>query len=206
MTGYLDNNIIIDVENGLIKLSDIKKNVDNTLSEFFYSAAHIQEANEITADCENIRNEGILNRLKTIEIITDSNYLYHELPSNNLLMLKEKPENVFKTIRDVPFGNSLLKSLINIIGKTEREQFRKQFGLDLNRLNNYKPDEVVEHLNRVLSSYNGGLSFLDLIENSIKLHPQRNEFGLHNRVAAILELLDMLGYWTDKYNEKSNYA
>jgi hypothetical protein len=52
----------------------------------------------------------------------------------------------------------------------------------------------------------GGNSLIDIIENAVKLHPQGNKFGLHNRIAGIFELLDMIGYWKDKYNEKSNYA
>ncbi len=29
---------------------------------------------------------------------------------------------------------------------------------------------------------------------------------MHNKFGGVFELLDLIGYWKDKYNEKSNYA
>jgi hypothetical protein len=79
-------------------------------------------------------------------------------------------------------------------------------GLDSKILNNYKPEEVILHLNAKLNKLGGSLSFIEMIEKGISLHPQGKDFGLANRIAGIFELLDMLGYWTDKYTDKSNYA
>jgi hypothetical protein len=152
-----------------------------------------------------IRNERINKRLETIESIAESKYLYHELNDGKVYLLNEKPATVLDTIRDVPFANAMMKGLINMIGESEREKFRLQLGLDPQRLNNYDTNEIVEHLNTKLLAW-GDLSLIDIVEKGIELHPQGKEFGLNNRFGGVFELLDMLGYWTDKYNDKSNYA
>jgi hypothetical protein len=45
-----------------------------------------------------------------------------------------------------------------------------------------------------------------MIEKGVELHPDGKSFGANNRFAAVFEILDMIGYWKDKYNAKSNYA
>ena len=52
----------------------------------------------------------------------------------------------------------------------------------------------------------GGFSFVEIIEKAVEMHPDGKSFGIHNRFAGVFELLDMIGYWKDKYNSKSNYA
>lgn len=205
MTAYLDNNILIYIENGTLTISDLKNRINSNLTDFFYSSAHIQETEEIKGETESNRNERINRRLETIESVTNCNYLYHNLDDGKVYLLNEKPESVLETIRDVPFANAMMKGLINMVGESEREKFRLQLGLDSKRLNNYNSNEVVEHLNTKLIEW-GNLSLIDLVEKGVELHPQGKEFGLNNRFGGIFEMLDMLGYWTDKYSDKSNYA
>lgn len=205
MIAYLDNNIIIDIESGFYSLSDILQDIEKNISKFFYSASHLQEANEITADTLIERTERLSERFKTISSVTNNNYLYLELPSNNVYMLIEKPSVVFETINDVPFAQNAIKGMINLISEDQKVSFRNQLNIVLKKINNYSPKEVIKHIN-TKSDLLGGFSFLGLIEKAIELNPQGKEFGLHNRIAGIFELLDMFGYWKDKYNEKSNYA
>lgn len=205
MTAYLDNNILIYLENGSLTISDLRERISSDLSDFYFSSAHIQETEEIKGETDTIRNERIKKRLEIIESITECKYLYHELEDGKVYLLYEKPEIVLETIRDVPFANKMMKSMINLISEKEREKFRLQLGLDSKRLNNYNSIEVIEHLNKKLIEW-GDLSLIEMIEKSVELHPQGKDFGLNNRFGAIFEMLDMLGYWTDKYNERSNYA
>lgn len=205
MTAYLDNNILIYLENGTLTISDLKERVNSDLTDFLYSSAHIQETEEIKGDTDLIRNERIQKRLNTIESVTNSKYLYHNLDEGKVYLLEERPETVLNTIRDVSFANAMMKRVINMVGESEREKFRLQLGLDPKRLNNYNTNEIVEHLNTKLLAW-GDLSLIDMVEKGIELHPQGKEFGLNNRFGGVFELLDMLGYWTDKYNDKSNYA
>ncbi|MBK7788559.1 MAG: hypothetical protein IPJ54_08290 [Saprospiraceae bacterium] len=65
---------------------------------------------------------------------------------------------------------------------------------------------MIKHLNTKLTNWGTNQSFLEMIEYGITLHPDGKNFGLHNRIAGVFELLDMLGYWKDKETNTSNYA
>jgi len=205
MTVYLDNNIFIDIEKGLYSIENLLKNVDKNLDRFFYSASHLQELNEIKAGTEEKLVERINKRFETISIVTNNNYLFHNRYKNEIVKLKEKPSIVYKTINEVPFAQNAMKQLINIVSEEQKELFRYQLNIDIKKINNYTPEEVINHINSK-SDLLGGFSFLGLIEKAIEAHPQGDKMGLHNRVAGIFELLDMFGYWKDRFNEKSNYA
>lgn len=205
MTAYFDNNIFIDIESESYLLSDVISKIDTNISKVFYSASHLQEANEITGSNSVERTNRLRKRFETISKITNNYYLYHELSSNRVYELIEEPYVVFDTINEVPFAQNAMKGMINIISEEQKESFRNQLNIDLKRINNYSPKEVIQQIN-MKSDLLGGYSFLGLIEKAIEFHPQGKEFGLHNRVAGIFEFLDMFGYWKDKYNEKSNYA
>ena len=200
MTAYLDNNIIIDIEQENLSLEQISKIIST--DKYFYSAAHLQEANEITGKNKDV----LLNkRFDTLSSITKNNYLYHELKTNQIVILKEKPRGVFKTITEIPFAQNSMKSLINMLSEEQKKTFRHELGISPIELNNYTPKQVIEQVNKETTIF-GGYSIVTLIEKAIELHPDGESFGLHNKIAGVLELLDLIGYWKDKYNDKSNYA
>ena len=205
MRAYLDNNIFVYLENGTIELKELIDKIDPRIDKIFYSSAHMQEADEITGMTEEERNERISRRIKTIEKITQSNYLYQDL-ENNVFYQIQNPAVVLDTIREVLFANSAMKALANLITEEQRVLARNSIGLDAAKLNNYSPTEVIDHLNIKLVDWGQGHSFLEMIELGLSFHPQGQTFGLRNRIAGIFELLDMFGYWKDKANEKSNYA
>ena len=202
---YLDNNIFIYLENGSLTLSDIENIVDGKIEAIFYSPSHIEETLEIKGSSEEEKQNRITKRLETIKSITKSNYLYQDL-RNNVFKKLENPKTVLSTITEVSFAQNAIKGMLNLISEEQKVQIRDQLKLDTSRLNNYKPEDVIEHLNRKIPSLGPDFSFLGLIELGISYHPDGESFGLSNRIAAIFELLDMFGYWKDKYTEKSNYA
>lgn len=204
-TAYLDNNIFVDIEQNSLSIADLLENIDKNIAQFFYSASHLQEANEITAQTKFELNSRLEKRFKTISSVTNNNYLFQELPSNKVHKLKEKPSVVFDTINDVPFAQNMMKGMMNTVSETQKAEFRKHLNIDPIRINNYSPKEVIEQIN-LKSDLMGGFSLVGMIEKAIEFHPQGKEMGLHNRFAGIFEMLDMVGYWKDKYNEKSNYA
>ncbi len=89
MTAYFDNNIFIDIESESYSLSDLLSKVDNKISKVFYSASHLQEANEITGSNSIERTNRLNRRFETITKITNNNYLYHELPSNKVTSVRK---------------------------------------------------------------------------------------------------------------------
>ena len=204
MNAYLDNNIVIDIEQNNISKEILINNIDQNINRFFYSAAHLQEALEIKGSQKEIKHR-LHNRFKTITQITENNYLYHELKTKIVHKQIEKPSVVYQTITDVGFGQSARKRMVNITNEDQKAIFRNQLNLDITRLNNYSPAEVVEQINEKKNEF-GGFSLIGLIDHAIAQFPNNEDFGLHNKFAGIFELLDLVGYWKDKYNDKSNYA
>ena len=184
---------------------DLENIIGSKIDSIFYSASHINEALEIKGDNEKHRQDRINKRLETIEKTTQGNYINENL-KNEVIEYKESPFEVIKTITDVSFAQNAMKNLTNLINEEQKNETRKLLNIDPKRMNNYKPEEVVEHLNKKLTETGQSYKFLDMIEIGISHHPDGKTFGLSNRIAGVFELLDMLGYWKDKYNDKSNYA
>jgi len=202
---YLDNNIFVCLENGSSTLSDLEEAINGKIDKIFYSASHIQEAFEIKGSTEEQRLDRIKKRLNTIEKITKCNYLY-ENSAHQIYELIENPLNVFKTVTEFPFAQNAMKIVLNIFSDEQKEQTRNLLNIESSRINNYSPNEVVEHLNKKIAQSGQNFTFLGMIEMGISYHPDGKSFGLSNKIASIFELLDLLGYWKDKSNEKSNYA
>ena len=198
-------NIFIDIEQNSLSTSDLLQNIDQDITDFFYSASHLHEANEITAETNLELKNRLEKRFKIISSVTNDNYLFQESKTNKAHKLKEIPSVVFNTINDVPFAQNMMKGMMNTVSEVQKAEFRKQLNIDPIRINNYSPKEVIEQINSK-SDLMGGFSLVSMIEKAIEFHPQGKEMCLHNRFVGIFEMLDMFGYWKDKYNKKSNYA
>ncbi len=206
MKAYLDNNIFTAIEDGDFTLDKIFDKVDKHINEFPFSTAHIQEADNIFGDSEEQRTNFISKRLDTIRRITNCLYVYQEHKTNKIFWLTEEPTTVLEIIRQVPFAKTSMQMFANLISSEQKEQVRLTLGIDVKELNNYTPEQVVQHLNRKLISWGTQDNFLQLLDKAIFFHPDKKDFGQQNNIAGVMELLDMLGYWKDKVTETSNYA
>ncbi len=206
MTVYLDNNIIVSIEKGDYTLDQIKALLPDTKARFFYSSAHIFEVEHFQGNSIISKQDLLSQRLDTIRQIFKNNYLYLDLKGNKLTHLIEDPQEVYNTITLVPFGIDAMKGFVNLFSKELKEDVRQHLGIEVQKINNYSPKEVIEHLNTKLTNWGTNQSFLEMIEYGIQLHPDGKNFGLHNRIAGVFELLDMFGYWKDKETDTSNYA
>ncbi len=205
MKAYLDYNIFTSIEDGELTLEALVTNVDKTINSFPFSAGHIQEVDNITGETNRQRKEYIAKRLATIKRITNCLYIHEDL-TNAVYFQTEEPETVLETITEVPFGKSAMKMFTNLISSNQKEDLRQALGIDSKQINNYSSRQVVEHLNSKLIQWGTQDTIIDLIEKSISFNPQGETFGLSNRIAGTMELVDMLGYWKDKETETSNYA
>ena len=205
MRAYLDYNIFASLEDEVISFAEIKR-IDNSITDFPYSAAHIQEVSNITAPSDIKKIQFITKRLNTISTISNNSYLYHDLGSNQIKYLIEEPEEVFNTINQPSFGKPAMQMFMNLISAEQKEGIRLSLGVDPKELNNYSPDEVVDQLNKSLVHWQTQDSFLQMIDRAISYFPSGQFNGLHNKIGAIYELLDMFGYWKDKETATSNYA
>jgi hypothetical protein len=205
MTAYLDNNIIVDIEKGSLLISDLNKLTERNISKFYYSMSHIFEANEITASSNRELNERLSNRFKIITKITGNNYLERVLPSNKVIKTEYEPFHIYQSINEVSFARNSMKQMVNNTSEEDKKKFREQLNIDPLRINNYSPQEAIAQIdsNKIAM---GGFTLLELIEKGIEMHPDGKNMSLHNRFAGVFEILDLVGFWKDKYNEKSNYA
>ena len=124
-TAYLDNNIIIEIEQGHIKLKDLLKLIDNDIETIYYSAAHLQEAHEITGNYIE-KQSRLKDRFRAIASITKNNYLFHELPSNIIHKKIELPDIVYRTISSNPIAQSSMKQLMSVVTEEQKQLFRDQ--------------------------------------------------------------------------------
>ncbi|CAM2968124.1 hypothetical protein SAMN05444143_10169 [Flavobacterium succinicans] len=203
---YLDNNIFTSVEQNDYEIDKIRKLFNDEEIIFPFSAAHLQEANNITAATEEQRIVYLQKRFDTISRITQDFYIYHQLFPNEILWQTRKPKQVFETITDDPFSQIFMKFFTSFISAEKKEEIREKIGIDVKELNNYKPKEAIEHLNTKLTVWETGESFLELIENAKSLFKNTSGFGLHNDISAVISLLDMFGYWKDRPTKNSDYA
>jgi hypothetical protein len=205
MTAYFDTNIFAYIENGSLSLVQIEESIGVIFSKIFYSEAHIQEALEIQGNSLDEKEIRIRKRLDLIEQITKSKYLYEDM-QNNVHELIESPFEVLRTITEVDFAQDIMKNLSNFTTEYQKENLRAILDIDPARINNYAPSEVIEYLNKKIYQNGHEFTFLSLMEHGVSFHPHSDRFGLSNKIAGLFELLDIFGFWKDKYTVKSNYA
>ncbi len=204
MNAYLDYNIFTAISQGEYNIDRIR-GIDRGITHFPYSAAHIQEADNISHTDPQQRNRFIDERLTTIRQVSNNYYIYYELKTNQIHFLKEDPCNVLETIREYPIAQTFMQVFTSFISPEQKKSYRDAMGIDPRLLNNYQPTDVVEHLNQHLIIL-GNYSFIDVIDTAMSHFPQDGTYGLHNKIAAVYELLDLMGYWKDKESLTSNYA
>lgn len=203
---YLDFNILASIINQDFSLDWLLNNIGVNKDVCLpYSSSHIFEIDNIVANEPVQRAERISEYLINLEFISQGAYLFRELPSNKVFLLNENPFQVYKTITEVGNINPIFNGMLNMFSEEQKKQLRSELGIGRREINNYNPKEILTHLD-AKSSLLMGMSCIEMIEYAINLHPNGKEFSLHNRFGAIFEILDMLGYWTDKPTQKSNVA
>lgn len=184
MKVYLDNNILISIEDQEIGIDIFKNNT------YVYSYAHIQELLELKGNLDELKKI----RLKTIIDLTNNTYIF---PFNNQIDIKiENPEKVILTLK-------MFSGLIDITRKAvnnfniDRAKLITELHIDEKQINNYTPSEVIEYIDKVIRArlIIGFDKLIDLSGNSLR-----------ERISTIFNLLDFIGFWKDKKTEKSNLA
>lgn len=204
MKVYLDNNIFIDLEKNNLSILDLEKLINSKIYQIYYSPAHIQETLEISNTNEIRRNEWIDNRLKLISSYTNNNYL-NEGVDNIVKEMIVSPFEVKNTITEVYFTQSLMKNMANYISQESKNFVRQSLGNDQKTLNNLNPEQLFIFLDNLFESY-GMISFDNFFTNILPTYQENINLGLSNNIAELFDLLDLFGFFKDKYTQKSNYA
>jgi hypothetical protein len=147
MTAYLDNNIIVDIEQNNLTKEGLLKNIGSNIETFYYSAAHLQEAHEISGT-QAEKNLRLMKRFETISNITDNNYLYHELDTNIVHKQIELPKIVYETITQISWSQNAIKAMLNNITEDHKDVFRAQLNINPKEINNYTPEQVIEQVSK----------------------------------------------------------
>ena len=185
MTAYLDNNIIVSIENGDYSFDQIKALLPETKTRFFYSSAHIFEVESFQGNSIISKEDLLSKRFDTVRTIFKNNYLYLDLKGNKLTHIIEDPQEVYDTITLVPFGIDAMKGFMNLFSKEQKEDVRQNLGIEMQKINNYSATEVIEHLNTKLTNWGTNQSFLEMIEHGIQLHPDGKKIEKRKRQGDI---------------------
>jgi len=189
MRTYLDNNILVSIEDKQIELDSLRTESLNC-TEYVYSYAHISELLEANDNSGQLTEK----RISTIKNVTNNCYCYSY--GNYIEFKVEKPQFVIETMKiHHKFFNSLRGSVKTF--NPNREKLIAALKIDKKRINNYSPTEVIEHFNTLLK-----------IETPLGFGDMVNIAGstLHGKIYAVFNFLDFLGYWSDRKNSKSNIA
>ena len=190
MKAYLDNNILISIEDKQIDLESIKKLSEQGI-DFVYSYAHLDELLEAKDEDGSLTSK----RINTILEATKNHYSY---PTGDLIEFRfEDPNNVIREIRRHPELNTTLRMSIQNF-HVDRAEIIRQLGINKIQLNDYKAEEVVNYLNTILLKQNSSIDFIQMINSSGLM--------LHEKISSVFNFLDIFGYKTDKKNDKSDIA
>lgn len=203
MNAYFDNNIYAYIEEGIISLDRIQEKIGVNFDVIYYSSAHVQEALERTAETLELRKERISNRLQIIQQISQNNYLNEDV-DHVLRKSIETPFDVLERITEVSYTQISMKNLVNIVGEEERQKSRNSLSLDPLYLNNFDASNIIAEIDKKLKLVGHDFTFHKFIDLSIE--QSKGLYNSYNKTVIAFELLDLFGFYKDKFTEKSNYA
>lgn len=187
MKVYLDNNVLVDLENGKYGLSDFLS-IQN--AEYYYSEAHINELLEAIGNPKVSQKD----RLELISDICGDNHILSGVFGPPEIFHKSAAE-MYKLV-DTPFRRIINE--IALSGGDVFDRVRHQLGFDSKTFNNEKPREVLRILdNRMSEKLQIGL-----------LQYLRDSEALSGKplFCTLLNILDTANYWRDSKTSHSNVA
>ena len=187
MIVYLDNNVLIDIEQGKLKEGSF-------LSQFnigyYYSDAHLEELLE-AQDNPKVSQEG---RLDLISRICGQ----HCILSGEL----NAPEFIQKDVREMyRIANTPFRSTINAMamnGARIFEKIRVVLGFESKQFNNEPPDKVLGIIDERMK-VKLGMGLRRFLSNS-------EAFGGRALYYTLLNMIDTANYWGDTKTDHSEVA
>lgn len=185
MRVYLDNNVLIDLEENLYSLKDF---LSIHGVEYYYSNAHISELlNGVDRSIPGIKER----RLSTINVVCGNKYLFQDTPSI-IKFARCTPEQAYENVRQSDF----MRELINEMAKgftPNRAGILEELQWDAKEVGNYPPEDIFEAIDKKYraSKYNFG------IKEYLLLSEAYSESTVY---ISLFNLLDMVGYRKDKNN------
>jgi len=190
MNAYLDNNILVSIEERGLDFNKIKKHLPRNI-QFVYSYVHVQELLESKTELVTLTER----RINTIIKTTDYNYIFSNGKSTEIT--QNHPSNV---INDIKKNHLIFDSFRYYASNfsVDRDKFICGLGIDKKRINNYNSQEVIALINSLLKKKEERFDFEQIINLAGK--------SQHERINTIFNFMDVVGYWKDSQSDKSDLA
>ena len=188
-TYYLDNNVLVDIEQGKINISDFLS-LQN--SKYYFSPSHIDELIE----GERISKLSIDKRLVLIESLASNNCIMPGHPDPELC--SKSPLQVYQDAK-TPLA-TITRQLINQSISNfnfDRDKFLNILKIKKIEINNISSQVILSELDNTLSVFMN-INIPELLFRSEAIG--RTVFG------TLFNLLDLACYYKDKQTEHSNIA
>lgn len=174
MEVYLDNNIIIDIEKGNLKLPDVY-NID-----YPYSYVHIEELLE----SGNRLFERKEIRLSMLASMSKNKYMYQD--NQQICFVNKSPYEVYGLFNPLVMQiKKVIKDLSNNFNIDE--ELKTKLEIDKNIINNLTASEFIKKYGSIIISY---------VNNTSST--------LQEKFQSFFNILNAVGYWSDKAGKGSN--
>ena len=186
---YLDNNVLVDIENGTLEIS---KFLSLRNSIYYFSPSHIEELIE----GENTGKLSVDKRLKLIESLASCNCIWSG--STNPNFCKKTPLQLYQDEMN-PLLVALRQYLNHYVSNIvfDREKFLKIIDMNSIEISNIHSNDILYWLNDILSKYMN-ITISDYL--SFNNASGRTEF------ITLFNLLDLACYHKDRQTNHSDIA
>lgn len=178
MLVYIDNNILIDYEDGLkslIRTSEIN---------YVYSYFHLLEMLELGERLEEKKDK----RLHLIEELSECSYVNKD-EYNNPIMSFAKPSVIYRILKN-PLSFLVFKEIrrktSQWLADEDPQALMRELGIEKKVINNYTPHKLVKQYGEIINAY---------ISQTCSC--RQEEFQ------SLFNILDYLGFWQDKVKDGS---
>lgn len=193
MKVYLDNNIIVGIENGEFDIA-LFRTIGNV--EYFYSAAHIDELIE----GEHLQKLSVEKRLMTIEQLAGTNHILNGAHTPEFF--PKTPKEMYE-ISHTPWA-MMLRTNMNIglnAFNPDRDKFLEVLKLNKIEVNNIKPCEIINEIDKRLQKADDPNDRI-----SVEQYLERTEAIGRAVYGTLFNLLDFACFHKDKPTDHSNIA
>lgn len=186
MNVYLDNNVLVDIEEGKYSLVAFLSKQD---TKYHYSDVHLNELLEARG-IDHVSQE---ERLALISKICGENYI--------VTGVLDPPEFLQKDVSftyrlcDTPYRVLINKMACN---DAPYEKVRQQLGITSRDFNNTSPNQVLFKIDCMMKE-KVGISLMSFLVSS-------EAFGGKPLFYTLLKLIDISNYWPDKKTDHSGIA
>ncbi len=181
MNVYVDNNVLIDYEEKRIKLP-IRENL-----YYYYSYVHIDELIESGKRIKSI----LKPRFDAIRTLTEGRFVQHD-ENYELESIIVSPIEVFNLCLQpsrVKNMERLRKANKNFPFGYDRNRLTEKLEINVKELNNYSVEKLYSKYGDLIVDY--------VVSSAITIQEGFQSF---------FNILDWIGFWRDKYTERSNMA